>query len=415
MIFVGNIRGNGQNLARHLMSSENEHVTVHEVSGFVGNDLADAFKEAEATARGTRCQKYLYSLSLNPPSTENVRTEVFLEAISRVEDRLGLVGQPRAVVFHEKDDRRHCHVVWSRIDSEAMKAIPVSFPKLKLMELSKELYLEHGWDMPESFLLPRFRDPKNFTLAEWQQAKRIGEDARELKAIFQSCWRQSDDRKSLASSLQEHGLVLAKGDRRGFVATDINGEVYAIARWCGVKTKEVRARLGDPENLPSIAGAQRQLADRVLPAVQRLEQREAAKLNQLTGQQEKLLWKLVDKHADERKALSVRQEARTTKELAMRQERFNTGLRGLFDRITGAYSKLKRQNELETFEAAKRDQKERDALIFRQMENKREFALRSDKLIEKSQRVRSGLRCDVARLSKADRLAHGPRDGPDRS
>jgi len=103
MIFVGNVRGNGQNLARHLMSSENEHVTVHEVLGFVGDDLAGAFKEAEATARGTRCQKYLYSLSLNPPSTENVQTEIFLEAISRVEDRLGLAGQPRAVVFHEKD------------------------------------------------------------------------------------------------------------------------------------------------------------------------------------------------------------------------------------------------------------------------------------------------------------------------
>jgi hypothetical protein len=414
MIFVGNVRGNGQNLARHLMSSENEHVTVHEVSGFVDDDLAGAFKEAEATARGTRCRKYLYSLSLNPPSTENVQTEVFLEAISRVEDRLGLVGQPRAVVFHEKDDRRHCHVVWSRIDSEEMKAIPVSFPKLKLMELSKELYLEHGWDMPEGFLQPRFRDPKNFTLAEWQQAKRIGEDARELKAIFQSCWRQSDDPKSLADSLQQHGLVLAKGERRSFVATDINGEVYAIAKWCGVKTKEVRARLGDTEKLPTIAEAQRQIADKVLPAVQRLEQREAAKLNQLTGQQEKLLWKLADKHADERKALSVRQEARTIKELAMRQERFNTGLRGLFDRITGAYSKLKRQNELETLEAFKRDQKERDALIFRQMENKREFALRSNKLMEKSRRIHSGLRHDLARLGPIQSQPHSARDGPER-
>lgn len=414
MIFVGNVRGNGQNLARHLMSSENEHVAVHEVSGFVGDDLAGAFKEAEATARGTRCQKYLYSLSLNPPSTENVGTEVFLEAISRVEDRLGLAGQPRAVVFHEKDNRRHCHVVWSRIDSEAMKAIPVSFPKLKLMELSKELYLEHGWDMPEGFLQPRFRDPRNFTLAEWQQAKRIGEDARELKAIFQSCWRQSDDRKSLANSLQEHGLMLAKGDRRGFVATDINGEVYAIAKWCGVKTKEVRARLGEAEKLPSIADAQRQFADRVLPTVQRLEQRQADKLNQLSGKQEKLLWKLADKHADERKALSARQDIRTVKELALRQERFNKGLRGLFDRITGAYSKLKRQNELETFEASKHDQKERDALIFRQMEQKRELARNSGKLLNKVRRTHSNFRRDLTQLRSLGGKSYTPRDGPER-
>ena len=208
--------------------------------------------------------------------------------------------------------------------------------------------------------------------------------------------------------------MLAKGERRSFVATDINGEVYAIAKWCGVKTKEVRARLGDTEKLPTIAEAQRQIADKVLPAVQRLEQREAAKLNQLTGQQEKLLWKLADKHADERKALSVRQEARTIKELAMRQERFNTGQRGLIDRITGAYSKLKRQNELETLEAFKRDQKERDALIFRQMENKREFALRSNKLMEKSRRIHSGLRHDLARLGPIQSQPHSARDGPER-
>jgi len=122
MIFFGNSRAGGQNLARHLMSPENEHVIVQEISGFAGDDLSSAFKEAEATARGTRCQKYLFSLSLNPPSSEQVGTDTFMDTIDGVEQRLGLEGQPRAVVFHEKGDRRHCHVVWSRIDSEVMKA-----------------------------------------------------------------------------------------------------------------------------------------------------------------------------------------------------------------------------------------------------------------------------------------------------
>ncbi len=264
MIFVGNSRANGQNLARHLMSPENEHVTVQEISGFSGDDLASAFKEAEATARGTRCKKYLFSLSLNPPSSEKVETETFFETIAEVENRLGLSGQPRAIVFHEKGDRRHCHVVWSRIDSDEMKAIPLAFTKRKLMELSKEIYLEHGWEMPDGFIQPTLRDPKNLTLAEWQQAKRIGQDAKELKAVFQSCWKRSDSQRSFANALQEHGLALAKGDRRGFVATDLNGEVYAIARWCGIKTKDVRARLGKPDNLPSVALARENLAKAIL-------------------------------------------------------------------------------------------------------------------------------------------------------
>ncbi|PIX67278.1 MAG: relaxase, partial [Sphingomonadales bacterium CG_4_10_14_3_um_filter_58_15] len=113
------------------MSSENEHVTLHEISGFASNDLAGALKEAEAISRGTKCQKFLYSLSLNPPGKESVETEVFLDTISRVEAKLGLEGQPKAVVFHEKENRRHCHVVWSRIDADAMKAITLSFPKRK--------------------------------------------------------------------------------------------------------------------------------------------------------------------------------------------------------------------------------------------------------------------------------------------
>lgn len=94
MIMVGNSRANGQELARHLLSPENEHVTIHAIDGFVANDLHGAFSEAEAYSRGTRCKKYLYSLSLNPPSNEIVSTEVFEGAIDTIEQTLGLVGHP---------------------------------------------------------------------------------------------------------------------------------------------------------------------------------------------------------------------------------------------------------------------------------------------------------------------------------
>lgn len=148
MIMVGNSRGNGQNLARHLLSPDNERVSVHAVDGFMSDNLHGAFKEAEAVSKGTRCKKYLFSLSLNPPKGAEVNTDVFDDTIGRVEKQLNLSGQPKAVVFHEKSGadgvtRRHCHVVWSRIDSENMKAIPMDYSKRRLNELAKELYLEH--------------------------------------------------------------------------------------------------------------------------------------------------------------------------------------------------------------------------------------------------------------------------------
>ena len=106
---------------------------LHELRGFVANDLDGALNEVYAVSRGTRAKQYLYSLSLNPPPSEKVSTTTFDDAINRAEVALGLQGQSRAVVFHEKNGRRHAHAVWSRIDRVSMKAIQMSFTKRKLM------------------------------------------------------------------------------------------------------------------------------------------------------------------------------------------------------------------------------------------------------------------------------------------
>jgi MobA/VirD2-like, nuclease domain len=414
MILVGNARGNGQELAAHLMSPENEHVTVHEISGFAGDDLSDALKEAEAIARGTKCQKYLYSLSLNPPAQEHVGTPVFEAAIEQAEQRLGLEGQPRAIVFHEKDNRRHAHVVWSRIDTDAMKAVPMSFPKLKLNELAKDLYLEHAWELPKGFIDPKFRDPKNFTLAEWQQAKRTHQDPREMKAIFQSAWQQSDGRDTFVNALKEHGLILARGDRRGFVATDMHGEVYAIARWTGVKTKDVKARLGDRDALPSISQAQNQLGKMLTPNLQRLEQQQKEKQIRLGAQHQKSRNMLTQKHDAQRDLQIGTQLARMKVETKVRQERYNKGLRGLVDRITGTHGQIKRQNQFETYKSLQRDQKQRDDLIFRQMEQKRTLDRQNQLRLEKVRKMRSVLKSDIGRLNSRLKNPSRQRDGPER-
>ncbi len=136
MILKASQRGGGMQLAVHLLKPENEHVELHEISGFVADDLAGAFKEVYAISKGTRCKQFLFSLSLNPPETEDVPVEVFEDVIARIEAKMGLAGQPRAIVFHEKQGRRHAHCVWSRIDAAKMKAINLPHFKLKLTELS---------------------------------------------------------------------------------------------------------------------------------------------------------------------------------------------------------------------------------------------------------------------------------------
>lgn len=274
MIIVGNQRGGAKDLAQHLLKPENEHVDVHELRGFASENLASALNEAYAISRGTKCKQFLYSLSLNPPASENVETAVFEVAINRVEEDLGLSGQPRAIVFHEKEGRRHCHAVWSRIDTEQMKAIPLPFTKRKLQIISRELYLQHGWTMPRGLMVSEDRDPRSFTLAEWQQAKRIGKDPRGIKATFQDCWAVSDTGAAFAQALKERGYILAKGDRRGFVAVDYRGEVYAVAKWTGVKTKAMRARLKDEQSLPSVKDARSQIAEDMTRRLRDLEKQQ---------------------------------------------------------------------------------------------------------------------------------------------
>lgn len=186
MILKASERGGARQLGLHLLKTEdNEHVEVHEIRGFMSDNVLGAMKETQAIALGTKCTQHLFSLSLNPPQDADVSPEVFESALAKIEDRTGLTGQPRIIVFHEKDGRRHAHCVWSHIKADEMKAVQLSHFKNKLQEVSRELYIEHGWEMPEGLMDKRNRDPRNFTLAEWQQAKRISHNAKDLKTAMQ--------------------------------------------------------------------------------------------------------------------------------------------------------------------------------------------------------------------------------------
>ena len=119
MIPYASERGGGADLAAHLQNAaDNEFIELADMRGAVAQDLHGAFAEWEAQARAlTRCSNYLFSLSVNPDALQcRITREAYFDYIARVEAKNGLSDQPRAVVFHIKDGREHCHVVWSRID-----------------------------------------------------------------------------------------------------------------------------------------------------------------------------------------------------------------------------------------------------------------------------------------------------------
>ena len=371
MILKGNQRGGAKDLALHLMKVENDHVEVYELRGFAAQTLMGALNEVYAVSRGTRCRQFLYSLSLNPPQTENVPTSDFVKAIEQVEKRLGLEGQPRAIVFHEKDGRRHAHAVWSRIDIENMKAVHMAFDHERLKDVSRELFLEHGWAMPEGLVKSESRDPRNFTLAEWQQAKRTGLPARETRAALQDAWAISDSKTAFVHALEERGFCLARGDRRSFVAVDWQGEVHSIPRLTNQKTRQVRERLGEASDLPAVGEVKRRIADDMLSRLGQFQNRLDAENREMRSSFRRRCHALVRRQRAERQALKDKIEQRRVAESIRRQGRFRKGLGGLWDRLRGEHRRIKEQNEREAEAAMIRDRTELDALAFRQLEQRR--------------------------------------------
>ncbi len=348
MILVGNQRGGATDLARHLMKDENDRVQVHDVRGFVADDLHGAFRESYAMSRATKCKQHLFSLSLNPPQDSEVSPEEFEKTIDRVEERLGLEGQPRAIVLHTKNGRTHAHAVWSRIKAEEGRAVQLSYTRQKMQEISRELYREHGWQMPRGFARHEERDPRNFTLAEWKQCKRAERDPQQTKEVFQDAWAISDSRAAFAHALEAHGFILAKGDRRGHIAVDHKGEAYAISRYTGVKARKVRDRLGTPDDLPDKANAHEIAAERVTTRLADLQaqedQRAAEKLARLKEEQRRRQ-ELQRAAAED---LRAKQVAERKQQLAEHQARLRKGVLGFIDRFTGRKKGTEAKNREES-------------------------------------------------------------------
>ena len=401
MILKGSQRAGASALADHLMNDrDNDHVTVLEIRGFMADDLHGALSEAHAISKATRCKQFMFSLSLNPPQDHVASEQDFLDAADRAEKALGLDSQPRAIIIHEKEGRRHAHIVWSRIDADEMKAINLPHFKNKLRDLSRDLFLDHGWVLPDGLATYGNKNPLNFTLAEWQQAQRQGIDPREVKQVFRDAWNRSDNLQAFRNALEERGYFLAQGDRRGFVALDINGEVHSLPRMLGEKSKAVAQKLGSPNTLSSVGDVQKDIKSRVTGQLRSYiaETRAKHRRDEQPLRDQKV--KLIQQHRLERQALKDGQAKRWQDETKARLSRLNGGLRGLFDRLTGKNSKVKREIEIEAYEAAKRDQAQRDDLVVAQAKDRRALQKQFDVLRDKQRVDRKLLARSIGQVMK---------------
>lgn len=271
MIPFGSQRAEGQDLATHLLNAQdNERLEVVQVRGAVARDLHGAFAEWEAQAHNlTRCTNYLYSLSINPDQRQGRLTkEQYLDFIERAEERLGLSGQPRAIVLHVKKDgrgvpREHCHVIWSRIDVERGKARHVAIDFEKLMTVTREFARDHGLRLPDGYYKDKKQDQRRgrqMSLYEKKQEDYGGVTMAQHKAQVTEAWNRRDTPRAFVRSLEELGYILATGDRP-YVLVDRYGNMNSLPKLIddkNVRTKDVRAFLDKKypkDSLPTVEEA----------------------------------------------------------------------------------------------------------------------------------------------------------------
>lgn len=261
MIPFASQRGGGQDLATHLMNEyDNEVAELAQLRGAIAADLHGAFKEWQVQAEDlTRCEKYLYSLSINPDPRQGPLTRAqYMDYIARTEEALGLTSQPRAIVFHEKYGREHCHVVWSRIDAIHGKAVHLAFDHEKLMRVTRAFARDHGLRLPPGY--EKSPEKGQESLYDREKQRQTGlSNADHMQAVTRA-WQQSDSPRAFVRALSAQGYLLATG-KRPYVLVDLYGGTHALARLIddkAVKTADLRKFLGkdfSPEGLPTVEEA----------------------------------------------------------------------------------------------------------------------------------------------------------------
>jgi hypothetical protein len=259
MIIKGGSRKNGRFFARHLANAkDNERVQFVEFRGFAQEDIGSAFRAMETVARGTRCKNYFYHADLNPREGERLTEDQWTAAVDTLERNLGLTGQPRFVVEHEKEGRVHRHVVWQRVDVDTMTARPDSLTYAKHEAAARQIEQDCELEPVHSVLVKDREGPRPQRRAkdfEGFRGSQTGLTPDEVRTQVTELWHGSDSGGAFRAALEAKGYLLCRGDRRDFCIIDPAGDEHSLGRRIsGVKAAELRDFMKDIDRdaLPSV-------------------------------------------------------------------------------------------------------------------------------------------------------------------
>lgn len=263
MIAKGVSHAQGARLARYLITGKDrERAELLELRGFALSGIVDAFRSVHVMARATKCVSPFFHVSVRNPAGEDLDAAQWAHTANTIERSLGLVDQPRAIAVHicELTGESHMHVAWSRVDQDSLTAKPLPFFKERLKRVCRELEKHFGLtEVSSARKGPIAYAP---TRPEEEQSRRLGIDLRDHRETLRNCFERSDCGQSFQRALKEQGMVLARGERRDFLAIDRAGGIHALGkRILSVSAAKVRAHFADlaRDDLPTVAEARQSL------------------------------------------------------------------------------------------------------------------------------------------------------------
>jgi hypothetical protein len=264
MVIKGSARGatkaDGIKLAKHLVSSENETVSIVAMNGVAATDLASAIEEMRLLAAGTRARQALYHASINLDRAEapTLTREQWLEAACELGKRLGMEENARLIVQHVKRGRPHIHVVWSRVHPVSLKLARDSHNYRTHEQTSR--FLEEKWRLRPvdgAFTRPK-GTPRPVAIAthkDWQAAERTGVRVADVADRLKQAWDSTTTARAFQRAVEAEGWHLARGRRACVVLVDHAGTPHSIPRRLQVKAAIAHRRLKALTGLPTVEEA----------------------------------------------------------------------------------------------------------------------------------------------------------------
>ncbi|MGV0950346.1 MAG: relaxase/mobilization nuclease domain-containing protein [Azonexus sp.] len=257
MIIKGRAGTGGPALARYLEQGKNDHAELLELRNMAAPSLKAAIFQMDALARASECEKHALHVQMRAAPGERLSADHWREAVDRYAAEFKMEDHQAAIVLHHQPDGcTHCHVVFSRVHPETLKAADVwqNYPKHK--QLSRQMEQDWGLQQVSSQKRDQPRDYSNAGRPETEQARRAGNDVHAIRARIRVAWDEAQTGQDFPHTLARAGFTLAQGERRDFVAVDDHGHAYSIGqRTTGASAAKVRAKLADldPAIIPTLA------------------------------------------------------------------------------------------------------------------------------------------------------------------